>query len=41
MDLSQSEKSHDSDNLGVEFVNTSDSNGKSESWLGWYVDLSR
>ena len=30
MELSQSEESHDSDDLRVEFVNTSDSNNKGE-----------
>ena len=30
MELSQSEESHDSDDLGVELVNTSDSNNKGE-----------
>ena len=40
VDLSQSEYSQDSDDLGVEFVNTSDSNDKGESGLGWYVNLS-
>ena len=40
VDLSQSEDSQDSDNFGVEFVNTSDSNDECEFGLGWYVDLS-
>jgi len=39
VDLSQSEQSEDSDNLGVEFVNTSDSDNECESWLSRYVDL--
>lgn len=40
VDLSQSEYSQDSDDLGVEFVNTSDPDDKGEFGLGWYVDLS-
>jgi hypothetical protein len=39
VDLSQSEQSQDSDNLWVEFVNTSDSNNECEFWLSGYVDL--
>ncbi len=40
MDLPQSEQSQDSDDFGVEFVNTSDSNNECESGLGGYVNLS-
>ena len=40
MDLPQSEQSQDSDDLRVEFVNTSDSHNECESGLGGYVDLS-
>ena len=40
MDLSQSEYSQDSDDLGVEFVNTSDSHNKSKFGLSGNVDLS-
>jgi hypothetical protein len=40
VDLSQSEQSQDSDDLGVEFVNTSDSHNECESRLSGYVDLS-
>ena len=39
VELSESKKSHDSDDLGVEFVNTSDSNDKGKSGFGGYVDL--
>ena len=40
VDLSQSENSEDSDDFGVEFVNTSDSHDEGKSGLGGYVDLS-
>ncbi len=40
MDLSESQNSEDSDNLGVQFVDTSDSYDESEAGLGWDVDLS-
>ena len=40
MNLSQSEQSQDSDDFGVEFVNTSNSNNECESGLGGYVNLS-
>ena len=40
VELSESEESHDSDGLGVEFVNTSDSNNEGDFGLGRYVDLS-
>jgi hypothetical protein len=40
VELSESEESHDSDSLGVEFVNTSDSNNEGDFGLGRYVDLS-
>jgi len=39
VDLSQSEQSEDSDNLGVEFVNTSDSDNECKFGLSRYVDL--
>jgi hypothetical protein len=39
VDLSESEESHDSDGLGVEFVNTSDSNHKGDFGFSRYVDL--
>ena len=40
MELSQSEESHDSNDLGVELVNTSDSNDKGESGFSGHMDLS-
>ena len=40
VELSQSEESHDPDDLGVEFVNTSDSNNKGEFGFSSYVNLS-
>ena len=40
VELSQSEESHDPDDLGVEFVNTSDSNNKGEFVFSSYVNLS-
>ena len=40
VELSQSEESHDSNDLGVELVNTSDSNNEGESGFSGYMDLS-
>jgi len=40
VELSQSEESHDSNDLGVEFINTSDSNNKGKFGFGGYVNLS-
>ena len=39
MELSQSKKSHDSDDFGVKFVDTSDSNNKGELRLSRYMNL--
>ena len=39
VELSQSEESHDSDGLGIKFVNTSDSDHESDFRFGRYVDL--
>lgn len=40
VELSEPKESHDSDDFGVELVNTSDSNNKGEPGLGRYVNLS-
>ena len=40
VELSQSEESHDSNDLGVELVNTSDSNDKGEFGFSGHMDLS-
>ena len=40
MKLSQPQKSHDPDDFGGVFVNTSDSNNKGKLGFGWYVNLS-
>ena len=40
VELSQSEESHDSDGLGVQLVNTSDSNDECDFGFSRYVDLS-
>lgn len=40
VELSESEESHDSDDFGVELVNTPDSDNEGESGLSRYVDLS-
>ena len=39
MELSQSQQSHDSDHVGAELVNTSDSDNESEARLGRDVNL--
>ena len=39
MNLSESEDSKDSDDFGVELIDTSDSGNKSKSGLSGYVDL--
>ena len=39
MELSQSEDSHDPDDLGVHFVDTSDSHDDSNLGSSWYIDL--
>lgn len=39
MELSQSQQSHDSDHVGAELVNTSDSDHESEARLGRDVNL--
>ena len=40
MDLSQPKQSQDSDDFGIEFVNTSDSDNECEFGLSRYVNLS-
>ena len=40
MNLSKSQNSKDSDDLGVQFVDTSDSYDESKAGLGWDVNLS-
>ncbi len=40
MDLSESQNSEDSDDLWVEFVDTSDSDDEGEAGLSWDVNLS-
>ena len=40
MDLSQSQNSENSDNFGVEFVDTSDSDNEGNFGLSWDVNLS-
>jgi hypothetical protein len=39
MNLSESKQSKDSDDFGVELIDTSDSGNKSKSWLSGYVNL--
>ena len=41
MNLSESEDSKDSDDFGVELIDTSDSGNKSKSGLSGYMDLTR
>ena len=40
VDLSESKNSKDSNDFGVKFVDTPDSDDEGQSGLGWYVDLS-
>ena len=39
MQLSESEESHDLDDLGAQLIDTSDSDDKGDFGLGWYIDL--